>query len=110
MVSKILEKIVNQCFQRFFCHHYIIPVQHFGFRPNRSVINMTESTSQRSSNSFLDKGNKIEIISWTYEPYHGCPIMATIMSFCYNFLSAAFVTPFTTGWRAFFMAIPNLRS
>ena len=62
IVSKVLEAIVNRRLRRFLNTHGLLPDTQFGFRSNRSTLDMAVSLTQRWSDA-LDRGQEARVVS-----------------------------------------------
>ncbi len=58
IVSKVLEVIINRRLRRFLDMHRLLPEHQFGFRKNRSTLDMAVSLTQRWTDA-LDRGLEV---------------------------------------------------
>jgi len=62
IASKVLESVVNRRLRLFLDDHNLLPDTQFGFRSNRSTLDMAVSLTQRWSDA-LDRGEEVRVVS-----------------------------------------------
>ena len=62
IASKVLETIINRRLRSFLDEHGLLPDTQFGFRKNRSTLDMSVSLTQHLSDA-LDRGEEARIVS-----------------------------------------------